>query len=212
MSKHTEIELNFGYGVRLGQVLVLAVGCLSCVEGDSSADNEQMTGDGGCVISGCEAADACCPSVLANASDNEQSNYTARPEIVQSLLVEGQVTATFAFTDMGQFGNVVLALNDEVDLQRVVFTGYVDGVVGSILTAAIGSSPGEACYYGAAVMRRPPNSVLAREPSSFELDGNATCNGQAVKGRGSQIILGIQSTAAGEASVTIERVELVPRP
>jgi hypothetical protein len=195
---------------RIGLVLVFAVGCLSCVEGDSSGD-EQMTGDDGCVVSGCEVGEDCCPDIRAEASDNEQSNYINRPELVQSLVIEEQVTATFAFTAMGQFGDVIFDLSAEMDLQRLVFTGYVDGAAPNILTAMVGNSPVEACFYGAVVMRRPPDGARTREPSSFELDGDARCNGPAVKGRGSQIILGMQSTQAGPASVIIEHLELVPQ-
>jgi hypothetical protein len=203
---------------RTGLVLVLAMGCLSCVDADSSSGEQQTSADldnspggEGCVISSCEAGDECCLSVRANASDNEQSNYTVRPELVQSLVIEEQVTATFAFTAMGQFGDVVYDLNAEVVLQRLVFTGHVDGVVPSILTASIGSGSGEACFYGAAVMRRPSVSSAVRERTVFELDGSGSCNGQPEVGRGSQITFGVQSTAAGEASLTIEQVELVPR-
>jgi hypothetical protein len=154
----------------------------------------------------------CCTGAYASATGSGRVQYADRPQSVRDARFEaGVLRADFSFSAPNQQGWVTFSLSEEMDLSRLEFFGYVDGVADRVLAVNTNQADDGGCSFGFDIELRPrPFGTGPFVPGSsvpFEGD-DASCYEGGSPGRANELAFAIFANARGNASLVITNIML----
>jgi len=194
-----------------GVALQLLVFSLVACGGDKADPDTQAArasvyeeADEGCGVIVCPMnAEPCCTQVVAVASDNASADYARRSGFVRALVQSpSEVRADFHFEAADQRGGLVFNLGRQRYLSTLSVLAASTGVASSRVTVTLSDITNSGCVAGFEL------GPSAAQSTPVNLQDDEFCFLEGTPGSGSTIEFGIFSAAAGDASLTLRRVEL----
>jgi hypothetical protein len=166
-----------------------------------------------CTIVSCpESGSTCCSATAASATGNQNQAYSPQLQMLQDAgFNSGEVRADFRFDAPNQQGRLTFQLGAELDLDRLAFSGWHDGVADHFLSVDTQQLDGGGCAFAFDPDPRPApagSSVPFVLHSNVDLDDGSFCYGGGQPGRASELAFTIFSTEPGPASFAISNITL----
>jgi hypothetical protein len=166
-----------------------------------------------CSIVSCpESGAACCTAAAASATGNQNQAYSSQLQMLRETRFNaGEVRADFRFDGPNQQGWLTFELGAELDLARLEFTGWRDGVSDRFLSVDTKQLDGGGCAFAFELERRPapPGSGIPFVfYSDVDLGDGSFCYDGGLPGRASELAFAIFSTQPGPASFAISNITL----
>jgi hypothetical protein len=166
-----------------------------------------------CTIVSCpESESACCSAAAASATGNQNQSYSSQLQMLWNVgFNSGEVRADFRFDAPNQQGWLTFQLGAELDLDRLAFTGWHDGVSDHFLSVDTKQRDGGGCAFAFEPERRPApdgSSIPFVLHGNVDLDDDSFCYGGGQPGRASELAFAIFSTEPGPATLVISNIKL----
>jgi hypothetical protein len=169
-----------------------------------------------CSVLSCPSGDGeCCSAAAASATGNRRQDYESYLHMVRAAdSVDGQVRADFRFDAPNQQGWLTFELAQEMDIRRLQFFGWHEGVADRFLSVNTNQADGGGCAFAFDLEWRPnpnpeseggPQFVLGRD---MQLDSDAFCYGGGEPGRATELAFAVFSTQPGPASLIISNIRI----
>jgi hypothetical protein len=166
-----------------------------------------------CSVMSCPASDlGCCSTAIVSATGNQNQAYSSQLQMLRDIGFDaGEVRAAFRFDAPNQQGWLTFQLGAELDLSRLEFTGWHDGVSDRFLSLITQQLDGGGCAFAFELEPRPapPGSQIP-----FIFQGNVEsrddsfCYDGGRPGRASELAFAIFSTQPGPATLAISNITL----
>jgi hypothetical protein len=169
---------------------------------------------GACSLVTCPQGVAdCCTGAVASATGNGRQQYQSRLQMVKGARYAArELRADFSFDAPNQQGWVKFALSEEMDLSRLEFWGWPEGVADRFLVVNTNQSDDGGCSFGFDVEPRqaPAGSNVPVMLGSIVPFANnlASCYDGGAPGRASELAFAIFSNIRGDASLVISNITL----
>jgi hypothetical protein len=166
-----------------------------------------------CTIVSCPESDStCCSTAAASATGNQSQAYSSQLQMLREIRFDaGEIRADFRFDAPNQQGWLTFQLGAELDLAKLEFTGWRDGVSDRFLSVNTKQLDGGGCAFAFELERRPaPAGSIAPFVlySDVDLSDRSFCYDGGRPGRASELAFAIFSTEPGPASLAITNITL----
>jgi hypothetical protein len=166
-----------------------------------------------CTIVSCPESDsACCNTAAASATGNQNQAYSSQLQMLRETgFNAGEVHANFRFDAPNQQGWLTFQLGAELNLAKLEFTGWHDGVSDRFLSVNTKQLDGGGCAFAFELAPRATpagSSIPFVWYSDVDLDDDSFCYDGGRPGRASALAFAIFSLQPGPASLAISNITL----
>lgn len=167
-----------------------------------------------CAVVSCPASDpTCCSTAAASATGNQNQAYSPQLQMLRDIDFDaGEVRADFRFDAPDQQGWVTFQLGAELDLSKLEFTGWRDGVSDHVLSLNTRQRDGGGCAFAFDLDPRPAaagSGMPLERYDEVEFRDDSFCYDGGNPGRAVELAFAIFSTEPGPASLAISNITLI---